>query len=211
MSRRQNTSGADHHQKPQVDDAERVETLAIPLIVVAGVPGAGKTEALTALPTQSPRVRLADPDRIRCQLRRLVPWLPYAYGRPIVHTLAHLWLFAQILNRSGGPLVVHDPGTRKWSRRIIVELALLCGYCPMIIYIDTNRATALKGQTQRGRVIRSQAFKRHWKRWLELRNRILDSEEISANEPWCRVVLSHREAVVDDVLGLLSSGRVASL
>lgn len=90
---------------------------------------------------------------------------------------------------------------------MIVELARLRGYRPVIIYIDTNRHTALKGQMQRRRVVRSYSFKRHWERWLELRNHILETGKVRADEPWCRVVLSHRESVVDDVLGLLSPGR----
>ncbi|MDK8436381.1 AAA family ATPase [Brevibacterium sp. GP-SGM9] len=210
MSRRQSISAARRCQEPQVESAERANAPATPLIVVAGVPGAGKTEALKALRIQSPGLRMADPDRVRCRLRRLVPWLPYAYGRPIVHVIAHLWVFARILNRGRGSLVVHDPGTRRWSRRMIVELARLCGYRPMIIYIETNRDTALKGQTQRKRVVRSYSFKRHWEHWLELQNHILETGEVGADEPWCRVVLSRREAVVDDVLGLLSPRRIES-
>lgn len=73
----------------------------------------------------------------------------------------------------------------------------------MIVYIDTDRGTALKGQAQRKRVVRSKAFRRHWQRWVELRKRILADEEIDDGARWCRVILSRRGTVVDDVVGLL--------
>lgn len=82
-----------------------------PLVVIAGVPGAGKTEALRVLRGRSPRVRSADPEGVRRQLRQWMPWLPYALVRPILHTIAHLRVLALMLNRGGGPLVIHDPGT----------------------------------------------------------------------------------------------------
>lgn len=73
----------------------------------------------------------------------------------------------------------------------------------MIVYIDTDRETALKGQAQRKRVVRSQAFRRHWQRRVEMRKRILADEEIDDGARWFRVILSRRGTVVDDVVGLL--------
>lgn len=75
----------------------------------------------------------------------------------------------------------------------------------MIIFIDTDRDSALRGQAQRKRVVRRRAFDRHWRRWVELRERILRGDSLGDGEPWGRVVLSHRDAVVDDVLGLLDT------
>lgn len=93
---------------------------------------------------------------------------------------------------------------------MIVELALRCGHRPMISYIDTNRDTALKGQAHRGRGVRNRALSCYSKRWLELRNGTLETGEAGADGPWCGVVLSHRVAVVDDVLGLLSPSQDSS-
>ena len=45
-----------------------------PLVVIAGVPGAGKTEALRVLRGRSPRVRSADPENMRRRLRQRMPW-----------------------------------------------------------------------------------------------------------------------------------------
>ena len=178
---------------------------AIPLIVIAGVPGAGKTEALRVLRGRSPQARSADPENLRRRLRQWMPWLPYALVRPILHTIAHLCVLALMLNKCGGPLVIHDPGTRRWSRRLIVGLAGILGYRPMIVFIDTDRESALRGQEQRKRVVRRRAFDRHWRRWVELRERVLRGDSLGDGEPWGRVVLSHRDAVVDDVLGLLDA------
>lgn len=74
---------------------------AIPLIVIAGVPGAGKTEALRVLRGRSPQARSADPENLRRRLRQWMPWLPYALVRPILHTIAHLCVLALMLNKCG--------------------------------------------------------------------------------------------------------------
>lgn len=175
-----------------------------PFVLLAGVPGAGKTQALNEIRRKVPEIRISDPETVRSVLGRCVPWLPYALGRPFVHTTAHIGALGQILRPENGPLIVHDPGTRRWSRRLILRLTLLKGYHPIVVYLDTDRATALQGQVQRKRVVRNQAFDRHWRRWLELRNCILTEVELSPGEQWPQIVLSSRDSVVDDVLKLLS-------
>lgn len=203
MILRQNSSAAHRHQRSRPDGVEHFGNLVTPLVAVAGIPGAGKTEALKDLRTKARWARVVDPEFVRDHLSQWLPWLPYTYGRPIVHTIAHLWTLSRILHRGGGPLVIHDPGTRRWSRRLILNLALWLGYQPMIVYIDTDRETALKGQEQRKRVVRNKAFRRHWQRWVELRKRILVDEKIDDGARWFRVILSRRGTVVDDVVGLL--------
>ena len=176
------------------------------LVLLGGVPGAGKTAAITALRALASRVRTTDPERVRNRLSAWLPRLPYACARPVVHTIAHVWAVSRILHRGGGSLVIHEPGTRRWSRRLIVILAMALDYRPVIVFIDTDRQSALSGQLRRQRVVRRESFDRHWRRWLDIRERILESGEISEDEPWCRIVLSDRDKVVDDLLLLLRTG-----
>lgn len=174
------------------------------LVLLAGVPGAGKTEALREIRQKAPWARSADSETVRSLLYRCAPWLPYPLCRPLVHTIAHIAAIVQILRRGGGQLIVHDPGTRQWSRRLLLRLSLLRGYETIAVYIDIERDTALRGQVQRQRIVRSQAFERHWQHWLDLRQRILADVELTPGEQWAQVVLSSRYTIVDDVLEVLN-------
>ncbi|MCT2077955.1 zeta toxin family protein, partial [Dietzia cinnamea] len=86
--------------------------VACPLVLLAGVPGAGKTEALKTIRRQAPSIRISDPETVRSTLHHWAPWLPYSLCLPFVHITAHLGVLFKILHRGGGPLIVHDPGTR---------------------------------------------------------------------------------------------------
>lgn len=179
-----------------------------PVILLAGVPGAGKTETLREVRRRVPRLRTSDPESVRESLRRTLPWLPYAVGRPIVHTIAHLTAGARILGRDTSPLIVHDPGTRRWSRRLLLWLAGASGRDAVAVFIDVDRASALRGQQRRGRIVRSSAFARHWRRWLRLRSRILTGAEPSPGERWRSIVLTDRADAVDDLLAVLEPTRL---
>ncbi|GAA2100219.1 AAA family ATPase [Brevibacterium salitolerans] len=179
---------------------------ATPVVLLAGVPGAGKSRALRVIARARPEVRLADPDRMRLRLSRLAPALPYSAARPIVHTLAHLAVLTQLLRPSGTPLVIHDPGTRRWSRRLILRLALRRGLLPAILCIDIGREEALAGQHARGRVVRPAAFEAHWRRWQELRARVLAGGELSPGEEWPEARLVTRATAVPEILRRVDRG-----
>lgn len=178
--------------------------VAYPLVLLAGVPGAGKTEALKTIRRQAPSIRISDPETVRSTLHHWAPWLPYSLCLPFVHITAHLGVLFKILHRGGGPLIVHDPGTRRWSRRLILRLALHRHCQVSAVYIDIDRGTALKGQVQRGRIVRHSAFERHWRHWIDLRSRISAGAELTPGERWPRIVLSSRDSVVDDLFDLLN-------
>lgn len=175
-----------------------------PFVLLAGVPGAGKTEALKAISKQAPWVRISDAETVRSRLSRYVPWLPYGLCRPFVHTIGHLAVLVQIIRRDRGPLIVHDPGTRHWSRRLLLRLALHRGHRPVAVYIDIDRESAILGQVRRGRVVRHHAFERHWRNWLALRTSILAGTDPTPGERWPRMMLSSRESAVDDLHKLLN-------
>lgn len=167
-----------------------------PLLLLAGVPGAGKTEALRRVHASHPDLRIADPEAVRDALRLKAPCLPYSLGRPIVHTIAHCALLIRILRIDGRPLIVHDPGTRRWSRSLMLRLALWRGWDPIAIFIDVDRTTALAGQARRGRIVRTRSFHRHWYRWTQLRPRIIAGRDLSPGERWPRTHIVDRDSVI---------------
>lgn len=126
------------------------------LIVVGGIPGAGKSTAMRAH-LGRPGVRVLDPDQIR--KRVAARWLVH-----LVHqTLVWGWVLA-------GPgrtpvLLVQDTSTRRRRREVLLKTARWRGWDVRLVLVQVAREQALAGQRQRGRVSPSRAFARHWERW----------------------------------------------
>lgn len=131
------------------------------MVVVGGVPGAGKSTALRPY-VGDPRVTVVDPDLLRSRLR----W------RPLVHAVHQAWVWLLVL---AGPadrtLLVHDTATRRRRRESLLRLASWRGWDPLLLLVDVDRADALLGQHDRGRMVDPASFDRHWERWLRLRAR----------------------------------------
>lgn len=145
------------------------------LIVVGGVPGAGKSTAI-AQTAGLPGVRVLDPDQLRGWLRQLLPdRIPYRAYRPIVHVGHTVRVLAGVLAgpSTGRRLVVHDPATRPHRRTALARLARFCGWTPALVYVDIDLARARRGQVARGRVVRASSFDGHWRRWQQLRPLLL--------------------------------------
>lgn len=142
-----------------------------PLIMVGGVPGAGKSTAIAqALPYLS-GVEALDSEDERRRLSAVAPGVPYDYLRPMVHALHQGRAIAELLRGPAGRsgLVVHDPATRPARLKIIGQLAQARGWRPVLIFIDVDRDQALAGQRARGRLVDPDRFDRHWHRWSALR------------------------------------------
>jgi hypothetical protein len=162
------------------------------LVVVAGVPGAGKTTALRSAARAG--VRVLDPEHQRDWLRARVPaGVPCSY-RPLTH-LAHRMLVIAVLLRGpgGGSVLVHDPGTRTWLRRLIGALGWLRGWSSHLLLIEVSRDDALLGQQRRRRVVRARAFDRHWRRWVRLRAALDRRGARAAGWGWDAVTLVRRD------------------
>ncbi len=143
-----------------------------PLIMVGGVPGAGKSTAIArALPYLS-GVDALDSEDERRRLTSIAPGMPYEYLRPMVHALHQSRSVAELLRGPAGRngLVVHDPATRPARLKIIGQLAQARGWRPVLIFIDVDRAEALAGQRARGRLVDPDRFDGHWRRWSALRS-----------------------------------------
>lgn len=142
-----------------------------PLVVVAGIPGAGKSTALEKFmadlhagsasnrwPGGDPVV--LDSASVRRWLCSRLPQVPYPVLRPVVHTIYWVGVLALILTEPR-PLVVHETATRPLARLALRVLAR-CGQRPArLVWIDALAQDALRGQIDRGRIIRPHAFARH--------------------------------------------------
>lgn len=167
------------------------------LIVVAGVPGAGKSTALRVA-ARTTRWRILDPDVERAWFGRHLPkGTPYRLYRPLVHVLHHLVLLSVLLRgparlRAAGRdrLLVHEPGTRTPRRVLLARLAAARGWRAALLLVEVSRTEALAGQHARHRVLKAGAFERHWRRWVRLRERGLPA--LRADVGWMSVALVAR-------------------
>lgn len=164
---------------------------AYDLMLVGGVPGAGKTTAIAQATDDLAHVRAVDPEHVTWWLRHRLPvTTPYRSYRWLVHLVHTLRALVLLLDgpRPGRRLVVHDPGTRAGRRRLFLRLAHLAGWRTVLLYVDVDRSVAQEGQRRRGRVVRS--FDEHWTSWQSLRPALdLAAKE---QEPMDRVILVER-------------------
>jgi hypothetical protein len=167
------------------------------LLLVAGVPGAGKTTLLAR--AAGGRARVLDPEPIRARYARRLQRLPYPLWRPLVHAEHYLRVLCALPGPAG--MVVHEPGTRRWLRRLLLAAASGCGRGAHLLLLDVSAEQALAGQRRRRRVLRRGAFARHWRRWLALRSRLAGADGASAVDPalldgerWASVRLLDRAA-----------------
>ncbi len=136
------------------------------MLVVAGLPGAGKTTMLRHAATDLP---VLDSDQVRERLGAAVPSVPYRCYRPVVHA----WHRARIVGRAlraTGPIVVHEPSTRASTRALLALVGAVSGRPVRLLFLDVPAEQALEGQRRRGRVVRPRSFARHVRRvgkWRE--------------------------------------------
>jgi hypothetical protein len=164
-------------------------TLRLPeraLLLVAGVPGAGKTTLLAQADTSGSVV--LDPETVRGRWEPLLGRLPYRLWRPLVHGSHYLRVLAALRGPAG--LVVHEPGTRAWMRRLLVLAAGRAGRQAHLLLLEVSLQEALAGQRRRRRALRRPAFDRHWRRWRRLRRR----QARLAAEGWTSVRVLDRTA-----------------
>jgi predicted kinase len=141
-----------------------------PFVVVAGIPGAGKTTALhefvDSCPPGGPLV--VDSDSVRRRIRARLPGVPYPVQRPLVHAVH--WVRVVVLAvTEPRPLLIHETATRALSRAVLLRIARLARRPARMVWIDVDAETARQGQLARERVIRSRAFRRHL-RWVNRSN-----------------------------------------
>ena len=146
------------------------------VVVVAGLPGAGKTTLVAGDP------RALDSDAIReAWAPRLGP-LPYSLWRPLLHA-GHWVAIWRALKRPDGVIVVR-PFTTGCLRRAVLRRARRHHPAVHLVVVDATPAEARAGQRRRGRAIRERAMRRHERRW---------SRADFAREPWTTVTRVARQ------------------
>ena len=131
------------------------------LLVVAGLPGAGKT---TMLRHAAGALPVLDSDDVRASLSAALPAaMPYRCYRLLVHAWHRCRIVARSL-RTDGPVVVHEPSTRVSTRALFAVLGALTGRPVRLLWLDVTPEEARAGQRSRGRVVRARAFARHVRR-----------------------------------------------
>ncbi|MGW3469213.1 AAA family ATPase [Saccharopolyspora sp. NPDC000995] len=163
------------------------------LVVLAGLPGAGKSTVLRKLHGGND-ISTLDSDQVRARLRKVLPvHLPYRYYRPLVH-LVHRSRIAWKCLRTSGPVVAHEPATRATTRVLLLMFGWLTARQRVLVWLHADAREALAGQRARGRLIRSRSFQRHVLRADRMDHRLRGG---AAPRGWSRVHLFTRNQVVD--------------
>ena len=142
------------------------------VVVVAGVPGAGKT-TLIRRAVDRDLARVVDTDDRRA-----------AGGRRLLYAGHYARIAAAVAGRR--PAVIHSRGTHPAARRAIAALAALRGRPAHLVMLDAARGEAEAGQRERGRTVAPDEMDRQLTRWRRLMARG------PAREGWASVVVLDR-------------------
>jgi hypothetical protein len=140
------------------------------VIVVAGLPGAGKTTLVGSDP------RALDSDALREAWAPRLGRLPYALWRPLVHA-RHWVAIWRALKLPDGVIVVR-PFTHGWLRRAVLRRARRFHPAVRLVVVDATPAQSRAGQRARGRSVSERAMRRHERRWARAEFR---------REPWTTI------------------------
>lgn len=146
------------------------------LVLLGGVPGAGKSTLLNRLyglsGTETATVRTADGVFVvdslqsRNRLASRLGSAAYPAWRWATHLLHYLCVLAAL--RGDGPVIVHEPGTRRPVRGFFELCCRLVGAEFHVLLIDADPRDARRSQFERGRVVTAHSFRAHERRWRAL-------------------------------------------
>lgn len=147
------------------------------LVVLAGLPGAGKTRLWRRLASPRPADVLAlDAEQVAETLRSAP--LPYAALRPFVHAW-HLLRVARALRTSATCVLTTDPMTSRLQRLMLRTVAALTGRSLHVVLVDATAREAVLGQYRRGRTVSRRRMLRHVRRWRRMRAEFTATAELT--------------------------------
>lgn len=162
-------------------------------ILVAGIPGAGKTTLMGTLRPDR-RIRLCDSDPLRAAVMRVLPRRTrYGIVRPAVHLLHRVC----VIGLSLGPsqvIVVHLPATSARLRRAVTALARLSRRIPHLVWLDVSATEARDGQRARSRLAPARSFQRHARPAEQTSEQVLGRR---LGEGWATTVRLDRDTARD--------------
>lgn len=135
-------------------------------VLVAGIPGAGKSCLLRRLPVNEPGASpvVLDSDPVREWMSARLPvGTPYSRYRGLVH-LWHRLRIVVMTFALVGPVVVHLPATGAITRTAVLVLAMLAFRRRYLVWLDVDAKQARQGQQGRGRMLSDASFDRHVRR-----------------------------------------------
>lgn len=179
------------------------------LVVVGGIPGAGKTTLIRRWAATGNPVGVRDPEDIRV---RWESWLGgrrgYRLWRPLVYLEHYSRLGAALLGRR--TILLQDTATRRWVRWALALASWTTRRAAFMVWVDVTLAESFAGQQARGRWVRLESVLRHWQRWTDLRTRLVDVA--ATGEPrYTGVVLVDRAGARRLQLRVLPPGSVPAM
>ena len=135
------------------------------LVLIGGLPGAGKTRLLDRLLAGAQAgTRGLDSEQVAAALHVLGLRLPYRWLRPVVHAVHRLRVRAVLRGRT--PVVVlTDPLTSPRRRASLLRSARRAGREVRLVLVDAAPDEARRGQEDRRRAISARSMARHVARW----------------------------------------------
>ena len=135
------------------------------LVLVGGLPGAGKTRLLARLLVAAPAgTGGLDSEQVAARLHDLGVRLPYRLLRPLVHAL-HRVRVRRVLCGRQPVVVLTDPFTSGRRRASVLRSARRAGREVRLLLLDVDPAEARRGQVDRRRRLGPRAMARHVRRW----------------------------------------------
>ena len=142
------------------------------LVLIGGLPGAGKTRLLARLLAAAPPgTRGLDSEQVAAALATAGLRLPYRLLRPVVHAVHRVRVRAVL--RGGSPAVVlTDPLTSPRRRASLLRSARRAAREVRLVLVDAAPEEARRGQADRRRTISARSMARHVRRWRAAREEL---------------------------------------
>jgi hypothetical protein len=135
------------------------------LVLIGGLPGAGKTRLLSRLLDPSPAgVVGLDSEQVTDRLRDAGISAPYGLLRPAVHAWHRLRVRRAIAG-AAPVVVVTDPLTRPRRRRALISAGRRSGREVRVVLLDVPPEAAVRGQERRHRTVSPRSMARHARGW----------------------------------------------